>query len=182
MSKELRIGLIYGSTRPGRFCDRVAGWVKSEIESRYGFALEVIDPGDPACADEAFVRGRIAEADAFVIVTPEYNHSFPAPLKALIDTASAEWHAKPVAFVSYGGASGGTRAIEHLRGVFAELHAVGIRDSLSFPNAWEKFDSAGRLVEPERARRTMATLLSRLAWWAEALRAARTAAPYAEAA
>jgi NAD(P)H-dependent FMN reductase len=182
MKTNLRIGLIYGSTRPGRFCDRVAEWVKGEIESRDGFVAEVIDPADERCASDTFVRSRLAAADAFVIVTPEYNHSYPAPLKALIDTATKEWHAKPVAFVSYGGGSGGTRAIEHLRAVFAELHAVGIRDSLSFVSAWEKFDSTGRLLDAERAKRTMATLLARLAWWAEALRAARTAIPYAEAA
>jgi NAD(P)H-dependent FMN reductase len=182
MSNNLRIGLIYGSTRPGRFCDRVAQWAKSEIEGRQGFVVDVIDPADPQCAEDIVVRGRIAGADAFVIVTPEYNHSYPAPLKALIDTAYAEWHAKPVAFISYGGGSGGTRAVEHLRAVFAELHAVGIRDSLSFPNAWERFDAAGRLIDADRANRTMAVLLARLAWWAEALRAARAAIPYAEAA
>jgi NAD(P)H-dependent FMN reductase len=111
-------------------------------------------------------------------VTPEYNHGYPAPLKALIDSAGVEWHAKPVAFVSYGGVSGGLRAVEQLRLVFAELHAVTIRDSVSFPGAWEQFDETGALRNPERAHRGMKTLVARLHWWAVALRQARSMAPY----
>ena len=112
-------------------------------------------------------------AEAFVVVTPEYNHGYPAALKSLIDSVGAEWQAKPVAFVSYGGASGGLRAVEQLRLVFAELHAVTIRDSVSFASAWEQFDETGKLRHPERADRSMATLLNRLHWWAVALRNAR---------
>ena len=110
-------------------------------------------------------------------MTPEYNHGYPAPLKALIDSAGVEWHAKPVAFVSYGGVSGGLRAVEQLRLVFAELHAVTIRDSVS-PGAWEQFDETGALRNPERAHRGMKTLVARLHWWAVALRQARSMAPY----
>lgn len=176
----IRLALIYGSAREGRFCDRVANWVAREIEAQGGFALEAIDPAAPSAPDE--LRRRLDAAEAFVVVTPEYNHSYPAPLKALIDGASAEWRTKPVAFVAYGGVSGGLRAVEHLRGVFAELHAVGIRDSLSFVNAWEQFDADGHLISPERARRSLRTLLARLRWWAIALRDARAAVPYPEAA
>jgi NAD(P)H-dependent FMN reductase len=99
-------------------------------------------------------------------------------LKALIDSAGAEWQAKPVAFVSYGGISGGLRAVEQLRLVFAELHAVTVRDSVSFPSAWEQFDELGALTNPERADKSMETLLARLNWWAVALREARSNAPY----
>jgi NAD(P)H-dependent FMN reductase len=115
-------------------------------------------------------------------VTPEYNHGYPASLKFLIDSVGAEWHGKPVAFVSYGGISGGLRAVEQLRQVFAELHTVTIRDAVSFAAAWEQFDGTGRLLEPERARRSMETLLARLHWWAVALRSAREAKPYTQAA
>ncbi len=75
----------------------------------------------------AAFRERIDRADAFVVVTPEYNHAYPAVLKFMIDCAYAEWQAKPVAFVSYGGISGGLRAVEQLRLVFAELHADAAR-------------------------------------------------------
>lgn len=179
MSRPLNLGLIYGSTRPGRFCDTVAGWVAERVSEDGRFALNHIDP---QAADPAALTAKIESADAFIVATPEYNHSFPAPLKELIDAAKAEWETKPVAFVSYGGVSGGLRAVEHLRGVFAELHAVGIRDSVSFASAWEQFDAEGRLRHPQRAESGMRLALNRLAWWALALRNAREARPYGEAA
>lgn len=195
MDHNIKVALIYGSTRQGRFCDKVAQWAASEIAASGKFALDVIDPAAPArlhasemengpllTDDLVTLRKRLAEADAFIVVTPEYNHGYPAPLKSLIDSVGAEWQAKPVAFVSYGGISGGLRAVEQLRLVFAELHTVTIRDAVSFAGAWEQFDQAGKLLEPQRARRSMAALLARLHWWAVALRSAREAAPYTPAA
>ena len=178
MDTSLKIGLVYGSARPGRFCDTIADWVAERVQEYGRFALDLIDP---AAHDQAELVRRIAEADAFIVVTPEYNHSFAAPLKALIDGASREWHAKPVAFVSYGGVSGGLRAVEHLRGVFAELHAVGLRDTVSFAHAWAQFEE-GRLRHPELPEAAMATQLARLEWWAQALRDARLARAYGAAA
>jgi NAD(P)H-dependent FMN reductase len=181
---EIRVAVIYGSTRPGRFCDTVVRWTIERLAASEKFQIDVIDPAEsPAglSVDERPsqpLQQRLGQADAFLIVTPEYNHGYPAPLKALIDTSGAEWHAKPVAFVSYGGVSGGLRAVEQLRLVFAELHAVTIRDSVSFPGAWEQFDETGALRNPERARRGMETLVARLEWWAVALRQARSMAPY----
>lgn len=190
MDSKIKAALIYGSARKGRFCDKVAAWAAAEIESHGGFSMETIDPAvDSLDADAGRGSGgapslwqRVAEADAFVVVTPEYNHGYPAPLKSLIDSVGAEWHAKPVAFVSYGGVSGGTRAVEQLRQVFAELHTVTIRDAVSFAGAWEQFDEAGKLLRPERYQRSMSALLSRLHWWAVALRNARDSAPYTRAA
>lgn len=179
MDDRLKIGLVYGSTRKGRFCDTVAGWVADQVRGRERLELDHLDP---AAEEQGELVLRIDQADGFIVVTPEYNHSFPAPLKALIDAANREWHAKPVAFVSYGGISGGLRAVEHLRGVFAELHAVGLRDTVSFAGAWSQFDEQGRLQQAERAERSMATVLSRLEWWTQALRDARTARAYGEAA
>lgn len=185
------LALIYGSARPGRFCDTVARWTAERIERHGGFGLDVIDPLDADIAlgvagsdaeARAALRRRIGRADAFVVAVPEYNHSYPAPLKALIDSAKDEWNAKPVAFVSYGATSGGIRAVEHLRQVFAELHAFGTRDGVVFANAWSQFDEAGRLREPAGAEAAANVMLRRLAWWAEALRAARAARPYAESA
>lgn len=170
--------MIYGSTRPGRFCDKVAEWTAKQITKNGAFTVDIVDPA--AVEEAATRRERLAEADAFVVVTPEYNHGYPAPLKHLIDSIGAEWQAKPVAFVSYGGASGGLRAVEQQRQVFAELHAVTMRDSVSFAGAWEQFDDAGVLLKPERAERSMTTMLTRLRWWAAALRDARRAMPYAQ--
>ncbi|MGV2496867.1 NADPH-dependent FMN reductase [Pelagerythrobacter aerophilus] len=179
MHHPLRLGLIYGSARPGRFCDTIAAWITERLNADGGFEL---DPIDPQAVNAPALVEKIERADAFIVATPEYNHSFPAPLKELIDAARAEWEAKPVAFVSYGGVSGGLRAVEHLRGVFAELHAVGIRDTVSFVNAWEQFDGEGRLQYPERAEASMRLMLRRLVWWSLALQEARAARPYGEAA
>jgi NAD(P)H-dependent FMN reductase len=185
MSDTIHIGLIYGSTRKGRFCDTVARWAADEIRAQGHFTVDLIDPADISLTTNQDSSAsptlwqRMATCDAFVVVTPEYNHGYPAALKLLIDSVGAEWHAKPVAFVSYGGISGGLRAVEQLRLVFAELHAVTIRDSVSFASAWEQFDPAGQLMQPERSQRSMATMLGRLRWWAIALRDARATTPYA---
>ncbi len=187
MSNPANLALIYGSTRPGRFCDKVAGWAVSQICSAGEFTLTVIDPasGSAHVQSEAGVvsnltrlRRQLELADAFIVVTPEYNHGYTAVLKSLIDSVGAEWQAKPVGFVSYGGISGGIRAVEQLRQVFAELHVVTIRDAVSFATAWEQFDSNGTLKNPERAERQMRTMLKRIKWWAETLRNGRNAIPY----
>ena len=178
MKDQIKVGVIYGSTRPGRFCDTVAHWAAERIAEDAGFAVVLIDPANPGDGALGTMRRLVDQCDAFVIVTPEYNHGYPAPLKSLIDSIGAEWYAKPVAFVSYGGISGGLRAVEQLRLVFAELHAVTIRDSVSFAGAWEQFDPSGRLLSPDRAERSMDAMMKRLQWWAAALNNARAAAPY----
>jgi len=181
MNDQIKAGIIYGSTRPGRFCDTVARWAAERVALKTGFTVELIDPAALGLGvDLDDLKQRMETCDAFVIVTPEYNHGYPAPLKSLIDSVGSEWHAKPVAFVSYGGVSGGLRAVEQLRLVFAELHAVTIRDSVSFAGAWEQFDTEGRLISPERAERSMDAMLARLHWWAVALTNARATVPYSQ--
>ncbi|MFG1966874.1 NADPH-dependent FMN reductase [Nonomuraea sp. NPDC049028] len=192
---HLKIAVILGSTREGRFGTGVASWVIDHIARRADMSADLIDLvetplptvfpvlGQPPAAQEAkdllaAVSPRLAAADAFVIVTPEYNHSFPAPLKNAIDWHSREWHAKPVGFVSYGAFSAGLRAVEHLRLVLAELHAVTIRDGVGFQRAWEQFDGEGRAVDPA-ADTAATTMLDQLAWWAHALREAKAIRPYA---
>ncbi|WP_148252955.1 NADPH-dependent FMN reductase [Aidingimonas lacisalsi] len=178
MKTRIKLAVIYGSVREGRFCDTVGNWVVEQVRARDGYVLDLIDPAENVT--RSVLARQLASADAFVVVTPEYNHSYPAALKELIDTFYAEWQAKPVAFVSYGGASGGIRSVEHLRAVFAELHAVGIRDGIMFPNVWDQFNQQGQPVHSERAERSMTTMLNRLDWWARALRDARAIRDYAE--
>ena len=183
MDRKIDVALVYGSVRKGRFCDVVAGWAAEQISDHGVFALDVIDPAAHAdAATLADLKRRVGRADAIVIVTPEYNHGYTGALKQLIDSVNAEWQAKPVGFVSYGGISGGLRAVEQLRLVFAELHAVGIRDSVSFANAWEQFDASGQLLAPVAAGVAMSTMLARLRWWAIALRDAREVSAYGMAA
>ncbi|GHF72690.1 NAD(P)H-dependent oxidoreductase [Streptomyces sp. NRRL_ISP-5395] len=187
----LKVAVILGSNRDGRFGPVVADWFLARAAGHPGVATELIDvaeaglptaitfsPGPGEAARLAAVSERLAAADAFVVVTPEYNHSFPAPLKSLIDWHSAEWQAKPVAFVSYGGISGGLRAVEQLRQVFAELHTVTVRDTVSFHNAGVLFDDEGRHLDPEPADAAAKTLLDQLVWWGTALRDARNLRPY----
>jgi NAD(P)H-dependent FMN reductase len=182
-SDPLHIALIIGSTREGRFGITVAEWVADVIEARADVSLDVIDLAtadlphvwtrDPVPELVAY-WSRIDRADAFVVVTPEYNHSYPAPLKQAIDLSRGEFARKPVAFVSYGGLSGGLRAVEHLRPVFAEVHAATIREAVSFHGAWERFDADGRPIDPAAAA-AAEVMLDDLAWWATALRSGRQA-------
>ncbi len=183
MDRKINLALVYGSVRKDRFCDVVARWAAERISDHGAFLLDLIDPAEHAdAATVTDLKRRIGRADAIVIVTPEYNHGYTGALKQLIDSVNAEWQAKPVAFISYGGISGGLRAVEQLRLVFAELHAVGIRDCVSFANAWEQFDATGQLLAPAAAGVAMSTMLARLRWWAVALRDAREASAYRSAA
>jgi len=190
-----KLVIIVGSVRDGRFGPAVASWVAEQAGAHGGFEVEVVDLAEvdiplalpaesPKFAGDAYPRpagmaaltSALEGADAFVMVTPEYNHSYPASLKAAIDWHFTQWTAKPVAFVSYGGAAGGRHAVLHLENVLTELHAVTIRDGLAFPNyftAWQD----GRPLDPDAAGYAK-TLLEQLAWWAGALRSAREAAPY----
>lgn len=183
MARRIRLAVIYGSTREGRLCDAVVAWAVRQVERDGRYDVALVDPARDR--EEDGFRGlaaRLASADAFLVATPEYNHSYAAPLKALIDAFDREWQAKPVAFVSYGGISGGLRAVEHLRAVFAELHAVGVRDTVSFAGAWKRFTPDGTLHHPAEAEQAMAVLLSRLHWWADALATARSERQFGEAA
>ncbi|MFC3234253.1 NADPH-dependent FMN reductase [Streptomyces nitrosporeus] len=177
----LKVAVILGSNREGRFGPVVADWFLSRAAAHPGIETGLIDTAGtepPTAPGPVDLTDRLTEADAFVVLTPEYNHSYPAPLKHLIDRHFAPWQAKPVAFVSYGGISGGLRAVEHLRQVFAELHAVTLRDTVSFPNAGALFDDRGRPRDPAPVDAAAKTLLDQLVWWGLSLREARARRPY----
>ncbi|WP_019886096.1 NADPH-dependent FMN reductase [Streptomyces purpureus] len=187
----LKLAVIVASNREGRFAPVVADWFLARAEEHPGFDVTVVDlatidlptalshtPGPDAAAELAKVTPTLAAADAFVVLTPEYNHSFPAPLKNLIDWHYVEWQAKPVGFLSYGGISGGLRAVEQLRQVFAELHAVTVRDTVSFAFVHGLFDADGQLKDPSGPEGAAKTMLDQLVWWGEALRSAKSVHPY----
>ena len=182
--RPLRVAIITGSTREGRFGPVVAGWFAAQAALRNDMVLDLIDlaeidlpsvlPRHPAAGARAYID-RIERADAFVIVTPEYNHGYPAALKQAIDLPHVEWKAKPVGFVSYGGLAGGLRAVEQLRQVFAELYAVTMRDTVSFHNFPSQFDEHGQVRDADGCGLAVTTMLDELAWWGFALRTARDA-------
>lgn len=182
---ELRYAVILGSVRPERFCDTVASWFTELLNRDERIDVDLLDPAtirlptDLSGGEdtEDFSR-RIGAADAVVIITPEYNHGYSAALKTMIDTVREGWQAKPIGFVSYGGVSGGLRAVEQLRGVFGELHAVPLRDTVSFAHAEDSFAAVGSPLDPHAAERRAEPLLRTLLWWASTLRDARHRAPY----
>lgn len=188
MAEVKRIGVVLGSIRKGRINDRVAAWTVAQLQA-HGFEVDVIDPADPDLLpvqvnDDAAIsrlRARMEPLAGHVIVTPEYNHAEPGWLKTLIDAVTAEWWTRPVGIVSYGGVSGGLRATESLRVVFGELHAVVMRDTISFYSPWRKMDEQGNILDPEEAiaaQAAMEVFAHRLHWWVDALAEARLARPY----
>ncbi|WP_371578358.1 NADPH-dependent FMN reductase [Streptomyces sp. NBC_01314] len=185
-SKHLRLAVVVGSVRNGRMGIDVARWVAARAVPHGRWEVDLVDlaehplplavpgMGQPLDAEVQRLKDgitpRLAAADAFVVVTPEYNHSYPASLKNVVDWHPQEWAAKPVGLVSYGGMGGGIRAAEHLRQVLPEVHALTIRETLSFHNAWGAFENGGA---PQGAEAAAKTFLDQLAWWADALYVAR---------
>ncbi|MDT0344900.1 NADPH-dependent FMN reductase [Streptomyces litchfieldiae] len=180
-SGRLVTAVIIGSTRQGRAGEAVGRWFTERARARADLDVEVLDlvefafperyPERPTPAMLRFSRA-VCRAEAFVVVTPEYNRSFPASLKQAIDYAYDEWHTKPVGFVSYGSCSTGLHAVEALRGVFTELRTVTLRDVVGL----DLLDEAG-IGTPARERAATA-MLDELVWWGLALREARERRPY----
>ena len=170
----LRLALLVRNSEPGRFGTVLAEWFGREVESRDEFKLDLIDLDRTPLTE---LPRRIDEADAIVVVSPEYNHGYPGDLKSAIDAVRRPWYAKPVAFIVYGGRSGGLRAAEQLRQVFGELHSVTTRDTLSFHQPTDHFSAEGEPLDPTTSL-AAAALLDQLAWWGRPLRDARTTTPY----
>jgi NAD(P)H-dependent FMN reductase len=192
MSKLL---VIVGSTRPTRAADRVLPWLTEKTAEHAAFETEIVDLrdwplpifgehlgtigdfNDPTYS-EPLVKAwnnKIKAADAYIIVTPEYNHSIPGGLKNAIDTVflSFGFRNKPVAFVGYsGGVAGGVRAIEHLAHVFVETESVPVRNSVVIPFVENAFDDEGKPVSP-MTNVAADVMLDDLAWWSAALEQAR---------
>lgn len=185
--ERLRIAVIIGSTRQGRVGGDVSHWFAERAQQRDGIVADVVDLADfdfprhypdEATPPMAAFGAAIEQAEAFVVVTPEYNRSFPASLKEAIDYAFDEWHAKPVGFVSYGCGSAGIYAVEQLRVVFTELHTVTMRTSVSFDLLDAGLDDGGRPTVTDRLDLAITTMLDQLTWWGHALRDARALRPY----
>lgn len=145
MADRPTILVIYGSTRQGRRGDRVVRWLMDRLASRPKAAFELVDvralalplfdapvaPARGAIAPEAAAwAAQVDRADGFIVVSPEYNHGYPAALKNALDHLYQQWVHKPAALVTYGGIASGYRAAEQLRQVFVELKMVPIREQV----------------------------------------------------
>ncbi|MCZ7375903.1 NADPH-dependent FMN reductase [Micromonospora sp. WMMC250] len=188
----LKIGVILGSTRPGRNGKVVADWVLAQAAGRTAAEYELVDLADyplphldepvgakagPSLYSKDHTKAwaaRIAEYDGYVFVTPEYNHSTSGVLKNAIDFLYHEWTNKAAGFVSYG-AVGGARAIEHLRGVLSELQVAHVQQQLSF-SMFTDFENFADFKPAEMHAGSAQLLFDQLESWAGALRIIREAA------
>ena len=190
---SLHIKVIAGSTREGRFSDKAAAWIAEEIKKQKGVTVEALDlrdydmpffngPMSPSFKQEPYKNEAVArftkkieEGDAFVMVTPEYNHGTSGVLKNALDWVYPEWNNKPVAFVSYGSV-GGARAVEQLRLNAVELQMAPIRNAVHipgeqyFPVLFGKMEAKELFVlQSDKAE----AMITQLLWWTRALKNAR---------
>ncbi|GAA5020249.1 NADPH-dependent FMN reductase [Streptomyces siamensis] len=179
-----RIGIIIGSTRPGRNGEAVANWVHAIASQRTDAEFEIVDLLDYKLPhlDEAMPPSlgqysqphtrewadKIGSFDGFVIVTPEYNHSTSGVLKNAIDFLYAEWNNKAVGFVSYG-STGGTRAVEHLRLVAGELQMADVRSQVAL-SLFTDFENFSVFRPSDIHLDGLNTMLDQLLNWSNALR------------
>ena len=186
-SASLRVGILLGSTRPGRLGEAVAKWVLDQARPRGDAEFELVDlrdfplphldePVPPAAGrythdhTKEWAR-KIDSFDAFVFVTPEYNHSTSGVLKNAIDYLSAEWANKSAGFVSYG-SSGGVRAVEHLRLVLGELQVADVRAQVAF-SIFTDFENF-RVFRPDPAKgSSLHAMLDQVISWGHALKSLR---------
>jgi len=183
-----KIPVILGSTREGRAGESVSRWLMDQLQRRADADFQLIDlrdyplpffnhPLPPASGQYApEAKGwadLVGAGDGYLIVTPEYNHGYPAVLKNALDHVYREWNRKPVAFVSYGAVGGGCRATEQLRSVAVELQMVPIREQLAIPFVWMAFDESGA-IRQKGADKAVERMVDELIWWAAALKQARS--------
>jgi NAD(P)H-dependent FMN reductase len=118
---------------------------------------------------------RIAQYDGFLIVTPEYNHTTSPALLNALTYLYQEWNFKPVAFASYGGGAGGSRAVEHLRGIAAELKMYDIREQVLIPSYYLRMDDQFQYQFSDAEVKSANDLLDQLVFWSEQMTASRAA-------
>jgi NAD(P)H-dependent FMN reductase len=185
-----RIGIILGTTRPGRVGPQVAQWVEKTARTREDADFELVDladydlplfdePQSPLMGAYEHVHthtwsARIAELDGFVFVTPEYNRSIPSALKNAIDFLYREWNNKAAGFVAYGSNVSGARAVEHLRLIAGALQLATVRTqvNLSLVTDFERFTT---FTPAERHDASLQQMLTEVIAWTKALAPLRQA-------
>jgi len=187
MAEPLKILVILGSVREGRMAEPVGNWVIEAAAERAGIDAERIDLKDwdlpfypyakpPAAGNYSDPRQiawgeKVASADGFILIAPEYNHGIPAVLKNALDTVYAEWNRKPVSFVAYGG-MGGARSVEQLTMVSRELQMAPLEGALHLQGILARREG-DRFNADARENSRLGHLFDELEWWGKALKAAR---------
>lgn len=187
---DLKIGIILGSTRPGRNGEQIATWVLAQAQQRGDAQYELVDLLDYNLPhlDEAMPpamgqysqdhtkawAAKIDSLDGFVFVTPEYNHSTSGALKNAIDFLYREWNNKAAGFVSYGSSSPGIRAVEHLRVIVAELQIADVRAQLGL-SLMTDFEAFRTFMPTQRHADTLNSVLDQTVSWSTALKGVRAA-------
>ena len=180
-TETTRVAVLAGSTRPNRRARAVAEWVCADAHDDLDLVLvDLAEVGPPMLAEPTpaafggYTLERtkawselIAGFDAYVLVSPEYNHSTTAVLKNALDHLYAEWRNKAVGFVGYG-TEGGVRAVEHLRLITAELGMAGVGPQVAL-GTFDDFDGQGRCAPRPRQVDARRRMLTGLAQWARAL-------------
>lgn len=186
---KMKIGIIIGSTRPNRAGEAVAKWVHGIALTRDDADYELVDVKDYdlPLLDEPIPpsqgkysqphtkkwAAKIDAFDAFVFVTPEYNHSTSGALKNAIDFLYKEWNNKAAGFVSYGSA-GGVRAVEHLRLIMAELQIADVRVQVML-SLFTDFENYTTFKPGPHHEQTVKQMLDQVLGWGTALRSFRRA-------
>ena len=185
----LRIGIILGSTRPGRRGDQIAAWVLESARAHGGADYELIDlaeyelgnldeAGNPSHQQYQHPHTRawselIDAFDGYVFLAPEYNHSIPGALKNALDYVYREWNDKAAGIISYGGWAAGVRAAQALRLVLAELQVATVRTQPAI--ALHPAFATGGFVAQEGLDTAVRGMLDQVLAWAGALRGVREA-------
>lgn len=183
----IRLAIIVGSTRPGRKAEDVARWVYEIARLRNDVQVELVDildfnlplldePVPPSMGQYKHEHtkvwaAKIASFDAFVFVTPEYNHGTSAALKNAIDYLYAEWNNKAAGFVGYGSA-GGVRAVEHLRLVMGELMVADVRAQVML-SLFTDFENFTTFKPAQYHEKSVTAMLDQVISWGMALKNVR---------
>lgn len=184
-----KLHVVICSTRPGRIGPSVAGWFHGFAQQHGKFEIALIDLADfnlpiydepihPARQDYKHEHTKrwsasVAAADAYIFVTPEYNYSPPPSLVNALDFVYREWNYKPCGFVSYGGVSGGLRAVQNVKMQVTALKMMPMMEGVMVPMAASLIDAKGTFQSNELIDKSAATLLDELRYWADGLKAMR---------
>lgn len=185
----MKLAIIVASTRPGRVGPSIAAWFEDFARRHGKFEIQLVDLAEvnlPLLDEAAHPRfmkyehehtkrwsATVSSADAYAFVTPEYNYGAPASLINALDFVFHEWAYKPGCFVSYGGQSGGIRAVQMVKPILTTLKVMPIPEAVAIPFFAQHRDSSGTFTATEQHHKAATDMLNELHRWGEALQPLR---------